>query len=249
LNGYSGEQLGKTMSDMQAFSIPFEKSVIKGDHLRGTADVSVLTLHGAGASDRSRSTLLRNVLAEQNIGSTSFDFIGHGETGGAMGDSSLASRTRQAQAVISARVLQSPLVLVGSSMGAYNAIKLTQSNLVDALVLIVPGVFTPTAYELPFGPQFSQAIRRERSWIDSDAWGILAEFTGRLLVIAAENDAVIPREIPERLIDSAVKSNSKALYIVEGGEHTRLFSLLLERPDDYRHTMNLILDCVSPVQP
>lgn len=74
-------------------------------------------------------------------------------------------------------------MVFGSSMGAYNAIRLTQLHRVDALVLIVPGVYTPSAYEVPFGPDFSAIIRRERSWIDSDAWDILSRFEGRLHIV------------------------------------------------------------------
>ena len=66
---------------------------------------------------------------------------------------------------------------------SYNAIRLTQTHEVASLILIVPGIYTPSAYTLPFGPQFSSAIRRERSWEDSDAWDMLAQYRGRLLVV------------------------------------------------------------------
>ena len=115
-------------------------------------------------------------------------------------------------------------------MGAYNAIRLLERRPVEALVLVVPGVYTPSAYEVPFGAQFTTLIRKERSWDNTDAWEILGEFTGRLLVIAAEHDSVIPAEIPERLVRAASKSAWRRLHVVRGAEHNRLFSLLAERP-------------------
>jgi pimeloyl-ACP methyl ester carboxylesterase len=130
-------------------------------------------------------------------------------------------------------------------MGAYNAIKLTETRRVEALVLVVPGVYTPAAYELPFGPRFTAAIRQERSWDATDAWRILERFTGRLLVIAAEHDAIIPAEIPERLVRAASKASWCELHVVRGAEHHRLFSLLAERPDAFAETMDLICACLS----
>jgi hypothetical protein len=226
------------------FSVAYEEFTLRGDANHGTAG-SALLLHGAGASARHKFSILRNALAVRGVGMTCFDCIGHGETGGDMAASSLASRTRQAQAVIAAHNVNEPLALFGFSMGAYNAIKLTQSHKVASLVLIVPGVFTPQAYEVPFGPQFSNIIRRERSWSDTDAWDIVGNFSGRLLVIAAGNDAVIPREIPERLVQSAHCATWKQLLVVPEAEHRHLFSLLLEQPNEFDATLDLISQCLG----
>jgi hypothetical protein len=130
-------------------------------------------------------------------------------------------------------------------MGAYNAIKLLETRKLEALVLVVPGVYTPAAYELPFGAGFTAAIRQERSWDNTDAWDILAEFSGRLLVIAAEHDTVIPSEIPERLLQSARKSSWRKLHIVPGAQHERLFPLLSGRPQEFEQVMALIFACLQ----
>lgn len=226
------------------FSVAFEEHTLRGDANHGAAG-NALLLHGAGASARNKFSILRNALAVRGVGMTCFDCIGHGETGGDMAASSLASRTRQAQAVIAGRNMSEPLALFGFSMGAYNAIKLTQCRKVASLVLIVPGVFTPQAYDVPFGPQFSSIIRRERSWTDTDAWDIIGNFSGRLLVIAAGNDAVIPREIPERLLQSARCAAWKQLLVVPEAEHRHLFSLLLETPNEFDATLDLIMQCLG----
>jgi pimeloyl-ACP methyl ester carboxylesterase len=192
--------------------------------------------------------LLRNALQQRGVGSVCFDAIGHGDTGGTLAQSSVASRTRQAQAVMAAQALPEPLVVLGSSMGAYNAIRLTQQHRVDALILMVPGVYTPEAYEVPFGPDFSAVIRRERSWSDSDAWDILSRFEGRLLVIHAEHDAVIPLEISERLEAAATRAESRQLHIVRGAEHNRLWSLLEETPADFEATIDLVVNTIKQDQ-
>jgi pimeloyl-ACP methyl ester carboxylesterase len=231
---------------MSTFSVEFEQFTLRGDYLPGNRRQDVLVLHGAGQSQRARLAMVRASLQQRDIGTTAFDFIGHGETGGQLTQSSVASRTRQTQAVIAARQLRQPLAVIGFSMGASNAIALAQSGLVSSLILIVPGVYIPEANDVPFGPQFSEIIRRDRSWEHTDAWDILAQFRGRLLVIAAENDVVIPREIPERLVASAVNASWRKLLVVERAEHTRLFSLLKEEePARYEEVFDLIAECIG----
>jgi pimeloyl-ACP methyl ester carboxylesterase len=233
------------MTTILEFDVPFDGHTLKADHYVGLDSNRILYLHGAGASTRHGHHLLRHALQQRGLGSVCFDAIGHGETGGALQQSSVASRTRQAQAVLAARAVPEPLVVFGSSMGAYNAIRLTEHHRIDALVLIVPGVYTPAAYEVPFGPDFSTVIRRERSWIDSDAWEILSRFEGRLLVIHAEHDATIPLEISDRLFGAATRAASRQLHIMQGAEHNRLWSLLEETPHDFNAAIDMIVKTVK----
>ena len=233
------------LSEMSAFAVPYDQFILRGDTLSEDDARQVLILHGAGASERTRFAMLRASLQQRQIGSTVFDFVGHGETGGQMMQSSLASRLRQAQSVIAARQMDKPLAVIGVSMGASNAIKLAQCDAISSLILIVPGVYASNAYDVPFGPQFSALIRQERSWMNTDAWDILANFRGRLLVIAAEHDVVIPREIPERLYASAVNAQWRKLLIIEGAEHMRMFSLLREDPPRYESVVDVIAECIT----
>ena len=232
------------MTTILDFDVPYDGHVLKADHYIGRDSNRILYLHGAGASSRHGHRMLRGALQQRGQGSVCFDAIGHGETGGALAQSSVASRTRQAQAVLTAHGMAQPLVVFGASMGAYNAIQLSARHRVDALVLIVPGVYTPSAYEVPFGPDFSAIIRRERSWADSDAWEILSRFEGRLLVIHAEHDATIPLEISERLVAAATRAESRQLHIVRGAEHNRLWSLLAETPADFDAAVELVMRTV-----
>lgn len=231
---------------LDPFDLPFSGKTLCADRMPGREAWQTLLIHGAGASERRRFAPLRHALHRYGIGTTAFDCIGHGETGGALHESSLRRRTQQAEAVIEASVRTPVRAAIGTSMGAYNAIKLLETQALQALVLVVPGVYVPQAYEIAFGPEFSQVIRQERSWQHSDAWAILGRFTGRLLVIAAEHDAVIPREIPERLFASAQQASWRKLCVIPGAEHNRLFSLLAERPLEFQEMLDLIVDCLDP---
>ena len=231
---------------MTPFDVSFSGRVLKADQLAGSSALPTLLIHGAGQSERGRFAPLRGVLQRRGIGSTAFDCVGHGQTGGSLRESSLASRTRQAAAVADARHGASPLAVVGTSMGAYNAIKLLEVRQVESLVLVVPGVYTPAAYELPFDEGFSAVIRKPRSWDETDAWDIVGQFAGRLLVIAAQNDTVIPPEIPARLVEAAGKASWRQLHVVADAQHNRLFSLLAERPAAFAETIKLVFTCLAP---
>jgi len=234
-----------TGMEIISFDVPWAGKTLKCDTVEGCSARQTLLIHGAGSSIRGRFAPLRQAMHQRGIGSTAFDCVGHGDTGGVFSESSLQGRTQQAEAVIAAQLKNLPLAVVGTSMGAYNAIKLLQIQQVEALILVVPGVYTPEAYTLPFGSEFSATIRQERSWINTDAWEILGQFTGRLLVIAAENDTVIPAEIPERLVQSARQAAWRKLHVVAGAEHHRLFSSLVERPAEFKEMTDLIFTCLA----
>jgi uncharacterized protein len=203
-----------------SFQLPFGQNVLRGDGYGMVCETMVL--HGAGKSSRAVFSRLRQALNGRGFPSVSFDFVGHGETGGSILDSTLHGRTSQAAAVIK-RTCEEPLTLIAASMSGYTAIKLTEVFEVTNLILLVPAVYTPWAYDLPFGPDFSAAIRAPGSWQDSDAFTILSGLTGNLLVIAAEFDDVIPMEVVERVHASAKNAKTRLLHVVPGSRHLSLF--------------------------
>lgn len=204
--------------------IPFEcvasHHVLKGDVNADVCDT--LVMHGAGQSSRARFVMLRQALLARGVASAAFDFIGHGETGGQMSASSLTCREAQAQSVIKA-LNMSPKRLIGSSMSGYTAIKLTEQLQVEQLILLVPGVYTPSAYRVNFGPAFSNIIRRENSWYDSDAFDVLAQFTGEVVIVAADNDHVIPRLLVERLYEAACQAKRRVIKVIPNATHLNLY--------------------------
>lgn len=224
------------------FQIPFQ-----GKHLCAETTLGpnghILMLHGGG-KDRTVFYKYRMLLDSLGFGTTTFDFLGHGETGGDMHDSSLLSRTMQAKAVID--YLETEVTCcVGVSMGAYNALQLSREVSFRSLILMVPGVYIPTAYNINFGPEFSNIIRKPLSWAQTDAWDVAAEFSGRLLVIAAENDNVIPAEIPERLVSSAANASARERITVPGADHNTIWQNLMLSPEQYENVRVAVEKCLS----
>lgn len=201
----------------QYFNLNFNGFNLSASSLEPTAKRQSLMMHG-GARSQEVFLDLRNLLAHHDIGSIAFDCIGHGQSTGKLADSSLKSRTQQALHLL--QHLETKIdVCIGVSMGAYNAIQLSKNLQLDALILIVPGVYTPEAYDINFGEQFSEIIRTKNSWIDSDAWKILHDFKGKLLIVSAEHDEVVPNQIPEKLFESASQCAWKHHFIVPKAQH------------------------------
>lgn len=228
------------------FQVDFGGIPLIGDILPAGARPNVIFLHGAGKADRARYDYIRLSLARDGISSCSFDFIGHGATGGDLQASSLKERTNQARAVIETLSLSQPLKIIAGSMSAYTAIKLTEYYKIDGLVLIVPGIYRADVYETPFGPEFSQKIRESRSWLKSDAWAILAKYTGKLLIISAEDDKIVTSEIPQKIFDAAKKTSSRRLHTVKKAPHQiREYLVDPSHKEDFDQCYALIKDALG----
>ena len=152
----------------------------------------VLILHGAGNASRRDFRLFRQELLAYEISSAAFDFVGHGDTGGKLKNSSLISRTRHACCVVDSLRIQQPFSVIAASMGAYTAVKLLEYYQIKNMIFIVPAMYDSKAYNVPFNKGFTEIIRQPQSWRNSDAWQILVKYKGRLFTIAAERDEVIP---------------------------------------------------------
>jgi len=218
---------------LNTFEFDFNGFNTKGDKYSNNCNTVVL--HGAGKSSRIRFEKLRDSLNKKGLSSMCFDFIGHGESEGKMSNSSLEKRSEQAEIAIKQHAPNFS-TLIGSSMSAYTAIKLTELFAIENLILMIPGIYTPKAYTLNFGPEFSKIIRVQNSWMDSDAFCILKKFKGNLLIIAAQNDSVIPNEILENIYDSAICANTKKLHIVPHAEHSNPFP----KESDFNLAMGMI---------
>lgn len=182
----------------------------------------VLLLHGGGRSSKEGFNTFRKTLLHLGYGSLSLDFIGHGETGGSLIGYSLQDRLNQVVLLLESvhdDPRSKPLSIIGFSMGAYIATLLTNKFNVERLGLMIPAMYSPLAFDIPFGPGFSKVIRAERSWCHSDGFDVIRNFKGSLLVVSAEKDEVIPREVPDKLFSEARSVKWKHHHIIPDGTH------------------------------
>lgn len=230
--------------EKKTFSVDFKGTKLIGDTLPLGSRPSWLFLHGAGQADRTRFEKLRQLFLGGNIPSCAFDYIGHGETGGDIYSTSLSSRTDQTRAVIESQNLHAPLSIVAASMSGYTAIQLTTFYEIQNLVLLAPAVYTSKANSLLFSPQFTEVIREAQSWQKSDAWEILRQYKGSLLIFAGGHDQVVPREVVEKLYRSAEQANIKEIITVKDANHP-LGKWLDEHPED----LNLVFSTIVKTLP
>lgn len=203
--------------DVENFDVPMRGYTLHASYL-GPRERTALLLHGGG--DRSSADIfpLRVDLAERGIGTLALDHRGHGLTGGSPEESSLALRVEEARAAIDAIRPRQLLGAVSMSMGGYVAVRLSQVVSLNALVMIAPAMYDGKAFTAPFGPAFSHIIRRHESWRDSDAFAILKEFAGWILIVVGEQDRTIPAGVIEACVDAITPSHF-ALISLLGVDH------------------------------
>ena len=227
------------------FNIKFKDRVLTGDLFTRDQFARSLVLHGGGGSSRSKFSYLRGRLLEKGISSCAFDFIGHGDTGGDLKTSSLLERSEQAFTVIESQPVTRPLTVIGASMGAYTAVKLMDRYPVETLVLLVPAMYAAEAYPVSFNSGFTQIIRKPNSWEHSDAWKLLADFRGKLFIVAAEFDRVIPPGVIEKIYSSAVRARKKELHIAPGVSHFVFTELRAKDPEAFERILDRMVDTIK----
>jgi uncharacterized protein len=221
---------GLPAAPAQIFRVLFDGHMLVGDVLTGEAPPRLLVLHGAGQSCRERFRLLREHFLARGVGSVAFDCVGHGDTGGELRTSCLQSRTEQAHAVLEAVGMPQPFSILAGSMGGYTAVTLLRRHAIASLLLVGPAMYAAEAYAVPFNGGFTEIIRRPESWQASDAWALLARFTGRLLLVAGEHDAVIPPGVIRNIYESATSAAERILYVAPGASHMILTDLRAKDP-------------------
>jgi pimeloyl-ACP methyl ester carboxylesterase len=232
-------------SEQRFFQVDAGTRPLIGDIISNSSPPRVLILHGAGNANRGHFRWFREQLLMHGISSAAFDFVGHGDTGGELKSSSLLSRTRQASSVADWLNIQQPFSVIGASMGAYTAVKLLEYYQIESLILIVPAMYTASAYTVPFNAGFTDIIRQPESWEYSDAWNLLSGFRGRLLIIAAENDKIIPKGVINKIHDSAVNAKERNLFVAPRTSHTVLTDLRSNNPDGFCSVLGQIVEMLK----
>ncbi|MDJ1130729.1 alpha/beta hydrolase [Streptomyces iconiensis] len=237
------------MTQLTPFTHPFDGELLSGVHAvrdHGGTRPTVVVLHGAGNGNKAPLfPLVRDFAAREND-ALAFDFSGHGESSGHLGELSLRRRFDQAASVIEGQVpAEAPLVLVGFSMSGQTLADLARhfGPRVTALGLCAPAVYAAEAWEVPFGTgdgPFSEIIRRPGSWRDSPALAALRAYEGRAVLAVPRTDEVIPPDVT-RAIRAALTERAR-LTPVEYPEAThRLGSWFGEHPADRAHFVATML--------
>lgn len=224
------------------FQIPFRGTVLHGTTTSGASGGAprALALHGGGQSTRHGCQALLTSLAQQDFSCASFDFHGHGESLGALSESSLNHRAEQVLAVVDGLPIPRPLSLIASSMGGHVACSLIAALTPPALVLYCPAAYEAAAQTAPFGPAFQTIIRATASFSSAPAFDALERFEGRLLLVLGAEDAVIPKAVEYEYATRARRAKSVEIIRLEGAGH-HLHAWLNNHPAEFEHVASRVL--------
>lgn len=196
---------------------------------------TVLFLHGGGTSGKTRTAYFAESLAEHGFASLRFDFSGHGESSGTLGQSSLTQRMEEAMAAVALMDNTSPLAVIATSMAGEIAIRLTPLAPIANLYLFCPALYDRAAYDIPFNAGFSDIIRQEDSWKNSQAIDIIKDYTGNMFIYYGLEDGIIPRGVIDLLHNNAHSANHKELHLLPDVGHQ--IHALMESGDPFFQTI------------
>lgn len=199
---------------MQKWFIPvwiediyFEKSILPW------VQCKTLVLHGAGKSDMTCMSALRNALYDRWIPTLALDFSWHWQSS----HHEVSSiRKRISEAVqVAEKFLDTfqDIQIIGFSMSGEVAMRLTEYFSVSNIILFAPGIYDIGAIDIPFWDTFSETIRRNESWRNHDLGNILENYEWSLYLCTPEYDDVIPEWVNDEIMAIAPKSHKERIII------------------------------------
>ncbi|MFF1644199.1 alpha/beta fold hydrolase [Streptomyces sp. NPDC058240] len=222
-----------------------------GERLSGVyggepSGTTAVLLHGAGTGSKERLLPLVREFVAHGCRTIAFDFSGHGESTGRLGELSLRRRFEQAVAVIEAYAgADGPLVLVGFSMSGQTVADLARhyGDRVAAMGLCAPAVYAAEAWDEPFGDgngRFSGIIRRPDSWREAPALDTLRAYESRAVLAVPGTDAVIPPAVAEAVQEAlAARAQYTRLDLPDASHQLGLW--LGDHGDDRREFVAAVL--------
>ena len=180
---------------------------------------SVICLHGGGSSSKKSTEYLTPVFLEKNKSVIRFDFSGQGESSGEIKKSSLEKRNKEVKAILKYFNICENLTVIGSSMGGYIASTLVKDFDIENLILFCPAAYSQDAWSVRFDLGFTDIIRTEKSYLNSDIEDILSNYKGKSLFFIGSEDDIIPNEVVN-LFDISLKNTIYSeKYILKNCPH------------------------------
>lgn len=194
-----------------------------------------------------------------------FDYSGHGRSSGRFESGTIGQWTAEAIAVIDA-CTAGPLVLVGSSMGAWLALLAARARpeRVAALLLVAPAAdFTERLMWADFSPEVRQEIETKGAWArpsahgeephvitrqlieDGRCWLVMdapIQFAGPVRILQGGRDPDVP-EAHARALAALIQSPDLRFDLIQDGDHR------LSRPQDLALFTSLASELAARLAP
>jgi esterase/lipase len=194
--------------------------------IRGTFP-GVIIFHGMTSSQTGHIPLAA-ILAENGIAGLAISMRGHDGSEGDFNKATVAEATNDAVAAYDFLVAQpgidaARIGLVGSSVGAILSSLATEKRDIRSLVFRAPAAYTEKMMQLSMADTMTNESRQFheiKQLKNTPAGHAIANFNGSLLVVASENDAIIPPVITRGYINIADKAKQKKHIVIKGATHT-----------------------------
>jgi len=194
----------------------------------GTLVPGVLFVHGWGGDQRQYVARARELTALGCVCLT-FDLRGHAQTQAQYDSVSREDNMRDLLAAYDflaalRNVDSDSIAVVGSSYGGYLAALLTALRPVKWLALRVPALYKDSEWRMPkLQLRREQALENYRlqpvSPDQSNALRVCSEFTGDVLIVESEHDAVVPHQVIVNYREACVNARSLTYRMIEGADH------------------------------
>lgn len=204
----------------------------------------IVLLHGGGRmSGKERTSYLSERLLKRKLSSFAFDYSGHGESTGLLKESSLKKKFNEALQAVKVAGIAKPMTVIGASMSGYLAIKLLNHCQIENLILFCPAIYDRQAFDVKFGADFTEIIRKKEGWRNTDILSTLNHFTGNLLVIIGEKDEVIPADVIRLIDQNSTNVKKKKIVIVPDCTH-QIHHWLMENPETADKVSDIITEFI-----
>ncbi|BCM66433.1 hypothetical protein EASAB2608_01767 [Streptomyces sp. EAS-AB2608] len=235
------------MDELTAFTHAYDGERLSAVGAGPAGRATALLLHGAGNGSKERLLPFLADFAAQGCRALAFDFSGHGESTGALADLSLCRRYEQAVALLDAHApADDPLVLVGFSMSGQTVADLVRhyGRRVESVGLCAPAVYTPEAWDVPFGTgdgRFSALIRTPDSWRQSPALEAFRAYEGRAVLAVPGTDTVVPPEVTHA-VEEALSARARCTRLELPDAEHMLGLWFRDHAEDRREFVRALLD-------
>lgn len=204
-------------------------------------NVCLIIYGGSQTFSKEKLNDMVNLLCHAGFAVATFDFRGSGLDSKNFFNSGLHTRIKDAREAFRQLIMTFPtgrFFVLAVSMGGYIATFLDPRD-IYRLFLIAPAAYDACAVreKINFGPGFSEVIRRDKSYLKSDAFARMERF--RLVsttIVRFDADEVIPPEVILRYFESHPGGCDRKILKVLPGPHNGNFA----NPERIRALVDLI---------